>query len=155
MAGYSPLDPLPTSITAAANGHLAYHNGTNTRVNQMLDGTFWRDVGALLLNGWTVGYAGRILIRRVGNRVELFAKHLDGTAATSTTLLTIPAGFRNNVDAAGLGLDEANTPIVWQAKADNTFQMPLKATSNSAQIFTWWTIETFPSALPGTGPTQP
>lgn len=54
----------------------------------------WRDVTALLVNGWTT--SATVLLRRLNNTVFLSFKNsgLNGSSASADTVMTLPTGFR-------------------------------------------------------------
>lgn len=85
-------------------GRAAYYTKPGTTTEQLFYGdTGWRDISALLVNGWT----GTIRIRRSGYDVKLQIVTLSAAAATSGTFLIAPAGFQlgnasiGNVRGAG------------------------------------------------------
>ncbi len=90
-------------------------DGVNNRFQLTYGDTGWRNVSALLANGW----GGTLLVRRHNGRVSwrtgLGAASLDGTSASAVTAFTmssIDAGFRN--DASG-----RRTPVY--NSSDTTF----------------------------------
>jgi len=54
--------------------------------------TGWRNISALIGNGWT----GQAWVRRVGDVVDLRVDTLNAAAATAGVYLALPAGFRTN-----------------------------------------------------------
>lgn len=83
-----PIDFTP-SDARSLSGHL---NAIATLVNQLVDGTGWRNVSSLLSNGAT---ASRVLIRRKGDVVTLRVRGLKGnsTAAAINWLTGLPSGW--------------------------------------------------------------
>ncbi|HQW51922.1 MAG TPA: hypothetical protein PL082_07690, partial [Tepidiformaceae bacterium] len=57
----------------------------------VVDGdTGWRNVSSLLVNGWT----GSAYVKRTAEVLTLELEGVSGSAATATTVLTLPVGFR-------------------------------------------------------------
>ncbi|NQD40910.1 hypothetical protein [Glutamicibacter halophytocola] len=82
---------LPTNITADTTGAIAGFNATNAEVNRLAQDTGRRNVGGLLINGWS---ATAIEIQRKNERCYLRITGLNGSAATSSRFLDMPAGFQ-------------------------------------------------------------
>lgn len=84
---------LPTNIVNNGTGHLAHTNEVHLRINELYDGTGWRNLSSTLINGWT---ASKIQIIRRGWRVTLIIRNLVSTSGTGTTQImsSLPVGFR-------------------------------------------------------------
>lgn len=84
---------LPTNIVAGSTGHVGHTIEVHTKVNEMYDGTGWRNLASTLINGWT---ATKIQIIRRGWRVTLIIRGLTSTSGTGTTQIvsSLPLGFR-------------------------------------------------------------
>ena len=130
--------------------------------------TGWRDVSSLLVNGWAYsGYPPTM--RRIGSRVVLeFGYRLNGTSATSTTVLDVPAGFQRTTARQGgfftAGVVMANSNSGIHASTGNTDLLPAGfdtntggangVTVNSTNLaitgrLEWETVNAWPSSLPG------
>ncbi|WP_440102367.1 hypothetical protein [Glutamicibacter mishrai] len=82
---------LPTNITVDTAGHAGLHNDVNAEVNRLARDTGRRNVTSLLINGWT---ASAVEIQRQNDRAYLRITGLNGSAATSSRFMDMPAGFQ-------------------------------------------------------------
>ena len=109
LAGYGSLDVISngtnwlvlrgTYTNESVGRRIFTWDTVNSRWQMTYGDTGWRDVSALLANGW----GGTLLVRRHNGRVSwrtgLGAASLDGTSASAVTAFTmssIDAGFRND-----------------------------------------------------------
>ena len=107
------------------NVPLRVDTSVGTRVmlgDTMLKGdTGWRDIGALLINGWALSATGGGLwVRRV-NDVVMFEGSINGMESTDSRIANIPVGLRPGRPAGGIGY--------------------IPAFSNSGTTITGWPIE--------------
>lgn len=113
--------------------------------------TGWLDMTASLANGWT---ATRLLIRRAGYRCYLRHAGLNGSAATSTVVVTTNNGFAPTfsvVFPARTSAGSGTSDIAAKYVTDNTITAAMTITfSASEQQHAWVTDQTWPDALPGT-----
>lgn len=82
---------LPTNVTTSTTGHADLHNNVNAEVNRLARDTGRRDVSSLLINGWT---ASSVEIQRQDGRCYLRFAGLNGSSATSSRFMEVPAGFQ-------------------------------------------------------------
>jgi hypothetical protein len=126
---------------------------TNNRWQLVYGDTGWRDVSALLVNGWT----GAAYLRRVNDRVTLRTNAAVGTAASSTIMLTlpsvdwrptttvfIPALITGSITAATLGGIDVNN------SNGNVYVFPYATVASMSIEASWSVVSTWPSVLPGT-----
>ena len=79
--------------TALTNGAMCWakKTGTGNTGWVCIEGdTGWRDISSLLVNGWT----GSAYVKRTAEVLTLELEGVSGSAATATTVLTLPVGFR-------------------------------------------------------------
>lgn len=100
-----PNTTLPTDVTSGSTGHAGFHNTVHTEINRLTRDTGLRDISGYLINGWTLDSGGYALIRRVDERVTLYLKGLNGSAATTQTFLA--AG---NTAAEGISTNFTPSP---------------------------------------------
>lgn len=132
-----------------------FYDTVNARQQLFYGDTGWRDISALLVNGWT----GTVRIRRTLYDVTLQIVTLSGAAATSGTFLTAPAGFQ--LGSASLGnfrgfVFQNNTPIVMRGvniSGAGALAITQYSTADNQLLgsFQWDTLEAWPTVLPGTG----
>ncbi|MDD2326252.1 MAG: hypothetical protein PHW63_09680 [Alphaproteobacteria bacterium] len=80
-----------TAATAGAIRWIKSSGGTGNLGWEVEWGdTYWRDITANVLNGWT---ATGVHLRRLGRIVQFRAYQLDGRNATSNIIFQLPAGF--------------------------------------------------------------
>ena len=86
---------LPTGLNVGSTGHTDNHNVIHAAVNELTKDTGLRDASHLLTNGWKLDTASGnpcwVRIRRTVDRVYLYVRGLDGSAATSPRFLTFGA----------------------------------------------------------------
>lgn len=125
--------------------------------------TGWRDVSTLLGAGLAKSTAnGRCRIRRVGELVSL-DMHINVTAASITTLLAVPSGFRPTIVGAMMLAPELRTNTAANAATPITAAVAyfstvsnLRASAALANPSTfqyagsWFAGDPWPTALPGT-----
>ena len=163
---------LQTDSTTDVKGWIRWQKATGTGSTGWVAGaeadTGWRDVSSLLVNGWAYsGYPPTM--RRIGSRVVLeFGYRLNGTSATSTTVLDVPAGFQRTTARQGgfftAGVVMANSNSGIHASTGNTDLLPAGfdtntggangVTVNSTNLaitgrLEWETANAWPSSLPG------
>lgn len=85
---------LPTTIVGGTTtGHAANHQTAHAAINALTADTGWRNLAALVINGWTINSGGHFRVRRVGDEVTWRIRGLNGSAATSLRILDMPQGF--------------------------------------------------------------
>jgi hypothetical protein len=113
-----------------------------------------RNVGpALIKNGW----AGGLIIRRVGSLVECQINNLDGAAATSVEAFTLPIGFGPPAYFSPV-VQAINGPFastgMYIRNNDRTFRLPTTSPILGAggvrATMSWLTRDPWPTELPGT-----
>lgn len=145
---------VDTAVTNGASEWIKVSGTGNTGWRVVYGDTGWRAIAAShLVNGWT---ATAMQIRRINNMVELFYQGLNGSAATSDTLVTTtPAGFSPTGATpryrAGLttaaGLPDASHAL----NISGTIICRGTRSTLSAWGGDMWTApDAWPTALPGT-----
>lgn len=150
---------LPSPVSASPTGHLDYHTQLHREVNELSRNTGLRNVTDLLINGWT---ATTVYIERVRDRVYLYVRGLDGSAATSAAFLPfgnaagqIPAGFRplgNSFQSPAME-DSSGNSVRLRADANNVTGPLGVNIGGYNREFSWRSTASFPaeSTWPGTG----
>ncbi|AOZ65043.1 hypothetical protein KDJ05_gp02 [Arthrobacter phage Oxynfrius] len=139
-----------TNIDQSGGRAITIWDELNNRSQIFYGDTGWRNIGALLINGWT---ASAILIRRFGSLVTMKIFNLDGAAFTSTTFVNLPAGFRTAHGSSSfiaVSTSTVNALLVMDANGDCRAQTGI--TKYGATAYTeisWQTTDTWPATLPG------
>lgn len=144
---------LPTNVTAGTADHPGLHNDVNVEINELSRNTGLRDVTSLLANGWT---ATAVRIERVRDRVYLYLRGLDGSAASGTSFMAMSSlgGGFSPMDGSYRG------PVLW----DSTPEPGARITITNAGFLgttgmvmggqwvevSYRTVQSFPSSFPGT-----
>jgi hypothetical protein len=144
--------PLDTNFTASTTNPAEKVNATNVAVNRLTDGTGWRDITSLLINGWV---ADRVWLIRRGNRVILKFSNLNGTAATGSTIIATAtlAGFRPAADTHVTAWSNATPYAVFVGFSSGSGGITSAARvsfGSQEQEFIWECSSTWPTSLPGT-----
>lgn len=152
-----PNTNLPTTISAGSTGHISHANTVHGEVNDLSRSTGLRNVTSLLINGWT---ATSVYVERIRDRVHLYVRGLDGTAATSGAFLAlgtaagqIPLGFRplgNSFQSPPM--ETASGEFKWIQVNANNFISPLVDYGGYNREFSYRSTAAFPaeSTWPGT-----
>src|SRR5690606_40315458 len=82
---------LPEEIVDGQNGWLEDLESLYAWANRASKDSGWRDVSGSLTNGWALGTDGLVLYRRIGDRVQLAVRNLDGTTSSSSMFLPYTA----------------------------------------------------------------
>ena len=135
----------------------------NARWVVALGGTGARNVNAELLNGWVSYNGAQLTLSRENSTVTLRVTNrgLDGEAATGTTFIILPQGFRwarragEMQTAPGIARRwiPTNAPTVIQAwYSSSTSSLELATGSGARYDFeiSFKTLDPWPSTLPGT-----
>lgn len=107
--------PIAPQLHALKLGHIDKLNWQF--VDGKIDAVKPVDTGWLtpsLLNGWTLVGLTTFEYRKIGN-VVYFSGRLDGTNATSNTIMNIPIGFRPSKDFAIWNGDSSTTNVIMNA----------------------------------------
>lgn len=145
--------------TAATNGAVLwvkFSGAGNTGWRTVVADTGRRDLGSVLVNGWTAG----IQIRRLNGTVSVLITAPVGTAATSDTMYVLPSGFRST----GLTNISTRYPLVVNNALDtsrsfasdvSTFGLRFlgaayTGVNGGVVTATWLTDDPWPTTLPGT-----
>ena len=142
--------PLPTDITENTINHDQLHNNVNAEVNRLGQDTGRRNVATLLINGWT---ATSVEIQRQAGRCYLRFAGLNGSAATSSRFMDMPAGFQPPYIAETYAQRNASSSFVQGVtlSLSGGFTMPSGTVLGSATREISWACEaSWPSTLPGT-----
>ena len=150
----APVGSVYTA-TAATNGAIRWiktsgAGSTGWRVEY--GDTGWRNISSLITNGW----GGSVYVRRINASVELRAEGLT-RSATSTNIMTLPAGFLPDT-VAGFGfrftLHQADsTASQTRFRTISNMLTTVNTSSVPGPYYggTTWTIsEAWPNTLPGT-----
>jgi hypothetical protein len=141
--------------TAATNGAIRWIKATgsgNTGWRVEYGDTGWREIGSVLLNGFT---ATSVKIRRFGDQVSITIFALDGSSSTGTTLYTLPTGFASDSRIrqtwmARLSSDQTpNAAITYLSNTIGLYSSATLITSGRGTI-DYLTTDTWPTTLPGT-----
>lgn len=116
---------LPEEITSGQTGWLADLESLYAWANRASKDSGWRSLAGELTNGWILRTDGLVLYRRVGDRVQLAVRNLDGTASTSSMFLPY---------TATTNMWPANAPI------SGTVSSPLlrKSTQSDSSIYMYY-----------------
>lgn len=143
--------PLPTNVTIETAGHADLHNDVNTEVNRLGQDTGRRNVTSLLINGWT---ANAVEIQRKNERCYLRITGLNGSAATSSKFMDMPAGFQPYLITETYPQRDSSGTIKQGVtlSLSGGFTMPsgtVHGTASSREI-DWACTAGWPASLPGT-----
>jgi hypothetical protein len=141
--------------TAATNGAIRWIKATgsgNTGWRVEYGDTGWREIGSVLLNGFT---ATSVKIRRFGDQVSITIFALDGSSSTGTTLYTLPTGFASDsrIRQTWMGqLSSDQTPNAAITYFSNTISLGTSRTliTSGRGTIDYLTTDTWPATLPGT-----
>jgi hypothetical protein len=157
---------LQTDSTTDVKGWIRWVKATGTGNTGWVAGpeadTGWRDVTADLLNGWASSSGGRLVIRRVGSRIELTGGYpgITGASKTNDVFYNPPSGFQETATTFGnyalmghaLKQNGGNTVVSGLARESTSgINMVGAATDWTAvTVLAWWTTpDAWPSSLPG------
>jgi hypothetical protein len=157
---------LQTDSTVDVKGWIRWVKATGTGNTGWVAGpeadTGWRDVTADLLNGWASSSGGRLVIRRVGSRIELTGGYpgITGASKTNDVFYNPPSGFQETATTFGnyalmghaLKQNGGNTVVSGLARESTSgINMVGAATDWTAvTVLAWWTTpDAWPSSLPG------
>jgi hypothetical protein len=132
----------------------ALSSGATTGWQMTFGDTGWRNISALLSNGWALGASfGKLHIRRQGSLVTIDAD-LSASAATAQTVFTVPTGFEPHRNMVCIGYSGST--------GYNGFEMRSTADSSSTAFFSiattgglwrvtpnYQVVAAWPSSLPG------
>ena len=82
-----PNTTLNEDVQPAPSGNLADRSTVHREINRMSRDTGRMDIP--LSNGWTLAAGGFLYARRVDDTVTIYARGLDGSAATSNVIATV------------------------------------------------------------------
>jgi len=158
QAPWSPWRFVPTQRVDTTAGRAIYtYDDINGREQRIYGDTGFRGISSLLQNGWVLGSAGGLFIRRTDDLVTLIGYNLDGTAATSggflltadlPGFLPVSGGHRflvsrdNGTNVAVIGVSNQTTGNV---------STPTGFVVGSVAYWSisWQTAQAWPTALPG------
>ena len=127
-------------------------DGLKAIIDRLTYDSGWRDIGSLLINGWSA-YAYPTLLRRVGSTCELRA-YLNKSNATSNLFLATVNGFRpntaTNTVGAAYGTVATTTVAFIQNGTGFSLQTSRMPQSQMMVSMVWTTADPIPSTLPGT-----
>ena len=142
--------PLPTNVTVNTAGHAGLHNDTNTEVNRLGQDTGRRNVASLLINGWT---ASAVELQRQNERCYLRITGLNGSAATSSRFMDMPAGFQSPMILETYPQRDSSGTIKQgiTLSLSGGFTMPSGTVHGtaSAREISWPCTANWPATLPG------
>ena len=139
--------------TAATNGAIRWIKATgsgNTGWRVEYGDTGWREIGSVLLNGFT---ATSVKIRRFGDQVSITIFALDGSSSTGTTLYTLPTGFASDsrIRQTWMGRSSSDqTPNSAITYYSNTILLDPTSITSGRGTIDYLTTDTWPTTLPGT-----
>lgn len=142
---------LPEAITPGSTTGLASNSETvHAFVNAASRDTGRRNVASLLINGWT---AATVQLRRADDRCYLYIAGLNGSAATNSRFMEVPAGFQPPIvietqmqrNSSGSNVQGITVSL------SGGFTIPTGTVLGSvAREISWPTEAAFPTSLPGT-----
>lgn len=144
---------LPTNITPGVTSTFEPDvEAAWSELNELSRDTGLRDVTSLLLNGWT---ARSVRVRRVRNYVDVEVFDLNGTAATSATMLNMSelGGFAPVVAyESDMFRDSAGDASGYFRVSASVFSCRIGyvSPSSTVRMMRWRCSAAWPSALPGT-----
>ncbi|AZS11109.1 hypothetical protein SEA_WAWA_2 [Arthrobacter phage Wawa] len=153
--GWQPWQMYSSTRVSQAAGRAFYQWNDVALQEQLIYGdTGWRDMSSLLVNGWTLGTGGALQVRRVGYQVYWRAYNLNGSAATSSVFVMIPAGF--GYETYNNRLPTTDGTSVTSVLVNNTtgiganVAVPI-ATAFASNFSNWNypTVQVWPASLPG------
>ncbi len=110
-----------------------------------------RDIAASIANSWTV--SPHLHLRRTGNIVTLYVRQLDGAAASATTFVTLPTGFRPAYDFLQFPVSLTGSAFGGYGAVYSTGEVVVFGTSSACTggrlEVTFATSNAWPSSLPG------
>ena len=152
----TPIANLGTYTDESVGRRIFTWDTVNSRWQMTYGDTGWRDVSALLANGW----GGTLLVRRHNGRVSwrtgLGAASLDGTSASAVTAFTmssIDAGFRNDTSGRRtLVYNSSDTTFTVAAIGSDALIMPAYGAGkkyNFVPEAVYTAGNAWPASLPG------
>jgi hypothetical protein len=116
--------------------------------------TGWRNITALLINGWTAP-SGSVELRRIGPHCHMRVWYLKTPTTWANTAIAVVAGFATSKTTYGyIALSSmAPTTVSMNTHPTNVLQVqgtPPAAGSTLTGSLTWVSDELWPSTLPGT-----
>lgn len=141
---------LPTNMTENSPGHVQDHIDTNKEVNRLAQDTGRRNVAGLLINGWS---ATGVEIQRQNDRAYMRITGLNGSAATSSRFMDMPAGFQPPMILETYPQRDSSGTIKQGVtlSLSGGFTMPtgtVHGTASSREI-SWPCLAGWPATLPG------
>ncbi|WDF32257.1 sialate O-acetylesterase [Arthrobacter agilis] len=106
--------------------------------------TGWRDISALLKNGWT---ANQLHVRRIGKDLRIRARVLNGVNATSKTIATLPVGFFPTASAS-TGVQDGATSTELIVAFNGDLQLPATGKTYFGSQFVYATAAAVPLSTP-------
>ena len=143
---------IDTAVTNGASSWIK-KSGTGNTGWQVLEGdTGWRNISGLLVNGWT---ALTLHIRRLNNVVYLRAVGMNNSSATTSTFLTLPAGFLTDqrIPFFATNSETGTSSVLWvgQVVYDDTCKFPITPSiSVGFAVSPFVANDAYPTTLPGT-----
>ena len=133
-----------------AYDHKGHHYTIHAEVNKLSRDTGRRNMASLLINGWT---ATTIELQRVNERTFIRFKGLNGSAATSSRFMEVPAGFQppDVVESGPMRNSSGSfTPYV-TASLSGGFTMGTGSVfgTTTQREFSFHCLATWPVTLPG------
>ncbi len=140
--------PRVDHATAGAVEWTKMSGSGNTGWKVTVGDTGWRNISALIGNGWT----GQAWVRRVGDVVDLRVETLNAAAATAGVYLALPAGFRTtgSLFVRSIFYTTAMTLRRVSTSADSTVVGYVAGDVLHGSLAAS-TAEPWPTTLPGTG----
>lgn len=149
---WTPWRIFASSRVDQTAGRAMYQwDSINDREQLIYGDTGWRQVGDLLINGWSM-VGGNISVRRVGNIVYWRAWNLNGSAATNVAFCTIPNGFGLEAYTHRAGISDGDDFSFVSINNTNGLSAKAIVPILFKSVFSMWsypTAQTWPTSLPG------
>ena len=148
---WAEVTDKPTAFPPSAHVHTPAEVGSVPADDPRLRDTGLRNITGLLINGWTPVATGRWTIQRSGHVVSL-GGYLDGTAATSDDVMTMPTGFYG-YDTTGPWVQFGGTGKTGVGIVQKNSTVTLQGAKGTPRLFVSFTVNTndpWPTTLPGT-----
>lgn len=142
-----PLGKQRYTVDESAGRVVKVWDYLNARDQVIYGDTGWRDVSALLINGWT----GSVHIRRCGLTIWLRVQNLSGAGASGSPFMAAITGF--GAGFAGYMAGASSTTLLpLEINGSLQFALPTTTVTSAVRwaLFSFPTTSPWPTSLPGT-----
>lgn len=154
-------DVMTGALTIPANtasGQAARVSAYNATTGQLaiggveLGNTGWRNVGTLLVNGWT---ATNIWLRRCGATCSMHFVPLKSQTATADKFMSTISGFNVLNGIGHIALGQPGVAGAMFVSVSGEWRISPRGSTDHYSVLTWTTSDAWPTTLPGTQHTAP